>query len=1151
MPSANELKSRFIQLFREYTPSDSDGLVREGSVVVDQIINPLSMVLEPVYDRVDQVAKQNNPPSQTSTGDVLEATGRRMLVERQQGTNSTAEIHIVLDSPSQIRLPKGTPVFSGETEFQFAQDITFAENQFSETTRQGRTVYESPLITVEAVPSGPEGEVAKEKINTPGFTISNADLLGVYNPQPSTNSREPEGDDRYRDRIKESISSRSMDTEKGLKFLIGDEFGDDVRDISLVGPGDPEMKRDQVYVRRSISNSELSVDVDLTRSTGTTDSISVTINGNTKSVTVNSNAANVVGYSIESSGFVHEGRTDNTDLQTQIENIAYGAHVLLFVPQNISENDLNGWSTATDRLSLVKLPSTEGASDYLSFSRKGDRNFIPKEQFSDPTSGNVTIGFSSTIYEYGVGKSSSIKTVGFTNKTAGKSTPNASRAFVRQTREIKDAPNAFDRELNQPEYNRLSRPDFDAIQIDTDKIYSEDFTRSNDIQTAIGGGWICGNTGEKWQRKDSASGCFIMNNKLVLGPREVDPSVVNLSNADPAESLPVILSQTSKEAKKSASRIDRLLRSANASSDVREQVIDEFISANSQSVDGIEGVEGNTSPIVQRKLEQPFGFRIRGTVRTTDENGNPACITMARVENPEDASQVNRGPAKFRWFEGYGLALAPSDNTDPNIFIVDNASADRQLTVVGDEYVNGKLDYNVLNQTFKPIDPYTDYEVEITAGAPEIDDNAIPLNVRVWEKGTSRPSDPTISYGAYVPENRRDDLLAPVEGSFTNAQQNPLDATHIGIGVSRTEGKYMWVFDDFEIENVSQVYAQSILELDVRGLEEYADIRMVARGQGHEDGVGITYGHDMYVWNDANTQWEADPVLEARYDNFEYWTSENRISLNQRVTQDGFLRVLVTSAYPHEGIAANPNIAKLDIDYVEGGNYNRVEHTGGKTDMFFKQQPVNNNRPTESRTHTISNADNLNQLEPSDFGGPIATITRVAIGDVALDPQEFRTFWEDDGLRGSMNETFYLGLSDTIAGNDIEVTADVHTKVPSVDNFIRQSDRRKVDADLLSRHKQIVWVDVTLDVQGNFVSSPQSIVEEYISEFTDRRLTMSDIGSILLNSGATRVDRDNNNVVFRKRWIDINGNEHTEEGDVLSINRTETFAPGTINIQTQ
>ena len=113
MPSANELKSRFIQLFREYTPSDSDGLVREGSVVVDQIINPLSMVLEPVYDRVDQVAKQNNPPSQTSTGDVLEATGRRMLVERQQGTNSTAEIHIGLDPPSQIRLPKGTPVFFG------------------------------------------------------------------------------------------------------------------------------------------------------------------------------------------------------------------------------------------------------------------------------------------------------------------------------------------------------------------------------------------------------------------------------------------------------------------------------------------------------------------------------------------------------------------------------------------------------------------------------------------------------------------------------------------------------------------------------------------------------------------------------------------------------------------------------------------------------------------------------------------------------------------------------------------------------------------------------------------------------------------------------------------------------------------------------
>lgn len=1148
MGNPQNLKKRFEQLFRDYAEDSSDSLVREGSVIVDQIINPLSMVLSPMYGEVDDMIEQNNIPSETSTGDVLDAIGERLLVERQEGTVSTAEVHVVLSDRARISIPQGASCYAGDTEFQLVQDVTFAENQLTETTRKGQVVFETPLISVEAAQPGPGSQVAEEKIITPGFTVEN--IIGIYNPQPSTTAKEGESDDEYRQRIQSSISTRSMDTKSGLDFLLSEEFGDSIKNIEVVGPEDPEMKRDEVYIRRSVSNSQVDISASITRSGGSTSDVTLTINGSTDSLSFNASEANIYAYSASEEQFVHQNHTGNVSLSDQIASIPYGAYVIVFVPASINENDLSAWTDAETRLNLVKLPSDESGYDYLSVSRKGDRSFVPKERELDPSSGDTSVSFSSNIYDYGVNSSGGTDSIGYRNKTADRLTPNASRAFIRQTREIDDPPNEFEREATQEEYNRLSRPDFNAIRVSTETIFSDDFTRAKSLQKSLGNDWICGNTGERWREKDAASGCFVINDNLVLGPREIDPSIVDLSNQDPATSLPVVLTQVSKTQKQSAARVDRLLREEGASSEIRKAVIQEFENAKANPIDGIEGIEGNTSPVVQRKLSQPFGFRINGTVRTTDEEGNPACITIARVENPEQGDTVNRNPALFRWYEGYGLAISPSTGSkDPNIFIIDNASSDRQLTVVGDEYVNGKLNYNVLTQTYMPIDPYTDYQVEITAGAPEIDGEAIPLSARVWEDSDTRPSSPTLSYGAYVPENRREDILVPTEGSFTGTESNPLTSTHVGIGVSRTEGKYAWIFSDFEVENVTQTYAQCISELDARGIEGYVDLRVVARAKGHKQGQGVEYGHNIYVRNVTNQTWEL--VEDLRYDQMEYWTSNTRINLKEKVNEDGYLQVLITSAYPHEGIDDDPNPATLDIDYIEGGNYNRKEHTGGKSDVFFVQNNPDKNVPTEERTHTITNAQPLNQLSPDDFGGSISKISQVSTGGVSLNEDEYRIFWEDDGLRGSMEETFYIGIFSAVTGTDIDVKAEVHTKTSAVDTFINSSSRRKIDADILAKHKQSIWVDVTLDVKGNFTTAPETLIGRYISGLDDPRITMSGITTFLLANGADQVYTGKSNAEIKKRWIDINGNKREHVNNVLQRDRIETFVPGIMDIQTQ
>ncbi|MCS4157643.1 baseplate J/gp47 family protein [Salinibacter ruber] len=987
-----DVKALFESLFREYSSSDSDGAVREGSVIVDQVINPLSMIMEPVFSEAETLIQQNNPPGPGATGDVLEAQAARFLTERQGGSRATADVRLLFTTPTEVNLPEGSSVFAQDLEYQTTRAVRFPASQLTEVTRNDQTLYETPDVPVEAAEEGPSHEVGADAIQTPGFIIDN--LVGTYNPEPTTSASVSEGDERLRSRLQQAVSSRALDTEDGLQFQLGEQFGDAVQNVFVAEPGDPEIERNTV-------------------------------------------------------------RT----------------------------------------------------------------------------------------YE-------EVQEIGYANKTKGRSIPNNSALYYRTTRSKQKPPSSFDGEVPQESYNSVTSTDLETLSVSTDVLFEDNFSRDQSFKTAIGNGWIAGNTGERWREKDSASGIFVNDGSLVLGPRNLrqkrEEELPNPSDSFPDLTLPVFTLSTTSEDQARAEAVNQRLREEGVSSEVRQDIVQEITRPREYPSEGYRGIENNTSPVLQRKVPQPYGFRMRGSFQTTDPE-RPACISMARTENPDALSQVGRGAPKFRWFEGYGAIVKAGDGGRPNVFITDNASAARQMSVVGEKHVGGTLEFNTLSQTSMPVDTGTTYQYELMVGSPAEGENGMTMTVRLWPDGQPRPGTPTLEYGAYVPENRREELLQPGPDDITTPQENPINATHVGLGVSSTGGTEYWTFNGFRVENVQQSYPQVISEVDVTGLSGRVEIDVIARGKGH-DGAE-TYGHDIYLWDPSNQEWTE--AKAPRYDSFSFWSSQLEVEVGSYRTSSGHVRMLITSAHPHEGPAASPVVAELDVDQITGRSYQGKTDLGGMADVFFTQDTGSDNRPSVTRSTTIQSADAVNTLRPEDFGGPVAEITNVYAGSspegVALqEGSEYRYFWAGDGRRGSMEETVYMPVDTGIVSTTITAEARVHNEVAAVHDFMNTSPKRKIDADLLPRHRRPVWIDFSAEVRGTFSGQVEPMIREWIRNRQKEFIDVSVLAAALQNRGAESVNTDS--ATLSARRLSRDGNRTSTTDFSVSRSNVETFVPGTVSI---
>lgn len=218
------------------------------------------------------------------------------------------------------------------------------------------------------------------------------------------------------------------------------------------------------------------------------------------------------------------------------------------------------------------------------------------------------------------------------------------------------------------------------------------------------------------------------------------------------------------------------------------------------------------------------------------------------------------------------------------------------------------------------------------------------------------------------------------------------------------------------------------------------------------------------------------------------------------------------------------------------------------------QNVGSDDRPSVGRTYTISSAESINDLRPDDFGGPIAEITDVYTGSdasgVALEKgSEYRYFWKGDGHRGSMEETVHMPVDSGVVGTTITVEARVHNEVASVHNFINTSPKRKIDADLLARHRRPVWIDFSADVRGTFGGQIETTIREWIRNRQKDFVDVSVLAGALQERGAESVNTET--AVLSARRLSDDGNMTSTTDFSVSRTNVETFVPGAVSITVQ
>jgi hypothetical protein len=1148
-------------IFEKYSPST----VREGSIISDHIVNPVSLLGAPIYDQVDRLVQENSYPQDGDSGDILDRKGERLYAPRVLGTRCRAAIRIAVKDRKDFTVRAGSAVFSSEgVAYRIVTERRFSGASLSEIQKWGRTVYVTSEIPVEAAVVGPDSFVGPEALSSVGFSVPG--LIGVYNELQSTSGTRRESNFEFGERLKKAIASRSLDTPNGIEFNIPAQFGDAVQQVSIHGSDDPIMKRDVVKTRRITTHGAVDISVTLDRSAGNTNNVDVDVNGDTATIATATADYQVIGYDSLDKSFTTLNTGSATTALGRLRDTPYGDYVILVVQKGTTPSqDLKDEMEAS--LSSIMTDSLPDANrDLILIGRKGDPSFITREYFSDPALGQDTVSLNTLILQQTGGSISA----GFQNKTRGTSVPNASRFLTRSSLEKEAAPNIFSKEIAQDQYNLLSRPDFRSVSIGTDILFEDDFIRLDDLQqeielaTALGNGWVAGNTGEPKRRRDSSAGVYLYKGMLVLGPTTVDAADI-IEEGDSS----IIRSPIAFNFPRNATSVDRTRFTPPLRDSYLDQLDDDLSLLNVSPADrlrimwqvydmildtesrgngqGYKGAEGATSPVVQRALEDPFGFAMTGTMRTTDNGEGSCAFTMAR-------NQPGEGEM-FRWYEGYGISVSVKTQDGlPNVFVIDNASTDREMVVIGDELVNGKMDHNVLAQTVADVKPNIDYNFEVVFGSPSSTDpeDAVTIDFRLWKVGDQRPSTPTITYGAYVPAARRIERLSTTfeTGSDINTTtaQN-VQSNHVGIGVSNTAGGGIWVIDDFKLRNVDSDYAQAVVELDVRGASSTLDLQVIARGQGYEGG-SKKYGHEVHIWNPSTSTY----TLLGDHTYSGYYFNSGRYQVDIAPYENrGTLTLLVTSKYPHQGVASAATSSILDIDFVYGEDYRSEDRVGGKADVLFVQKPADGSgfRPSSSSSQRIASAQEVNYLYPAGFGGPVEDIERVFVDSqtpVDLTPDEYRLFWDEDALRGSMQEKLVLLLDPTLVGLPIVVQVRAHNQVSAVQQYFDTANVKKVDGDLLARHRKSQFIDIDATVSGDWSAEDQSALQEYI--FTASSVSYSDILAFLFNAGATDVILEGPNALsVTHRYLSSDGDWiNTPVSSEVAVQPDEAFVPGEITI---
>jgi hypothetical protein len=800
--------------------------------------------------------------------------------------------------------------------------------------------------------------------------------------------------------------------------------------------------------------------------------------------------------------------------------IRYGEFFLLFFSKEALA--YFGSGIASDMESLfgaVRYADAVGDdADYWLFGRRGDLTFVPREGIEARDGKNRTIEVHTSLFEQFGDDGLLFSPVTFAGKKLGNSSPKAHRMLGRRTTDVTASVVDEGTEVTQDEYNTLIRPDMESIQVDTLSVVSEDFLTADIVTSTVPTLWRAGTSGAGTP-KTYASGLRIFLGHLLLGPSAMDFAQVNelIENSEAPEA------------------------GADAPSAAR--------------------------PVAQVPISDEGGFVVETRFFTTQASpgvgtGYSAAITAYR-----------NGEASFlSWNDGFGIAIRPTlldGNGDP-----DPGDTSHNVAIIDGSTGRGS---SALKTARIIIKPNTNYHVRLlyNSAAEGSAAGAITLSVWIWEEGFTTTSQPQLSSGSYVPTNRR---LDPFSGDAYG------QSSDVGVGCENLSLDEYWAFDYLEVRNFNADYAQLIADLDMSGQHEQVEFLMTLRGKGNSLGAEA-YGHRVSIWNFSTSLWEI--VSQGSYTEDRMNTVRFSVDLLQEYVSAAHIYLLISSPHAQEeSPLATAISSRIEMDYLYGRSKGTAKRVFGKTDFYFVQTadltalPSGSvaYRPSVRQEIVIDSAQDIMMLTPGTayedengaplaLSGPVEELIDVELMqqlddfqpkyqllDTLRAGQDYQYFWENPTLRGSMQERLALVVHADFVGLPLRITLRSHNRVKSVHDYFATSGSRKLDADLLARHKRTVFVDVYARYKGSVTGNLTDRLREWIYNFSGNELQTSAIARFLLDEGVTQIllfDGTNSSeaLAVDARRIDDNGVVQKQSSlTLLSRAATETFVPGTVKL---
>jgi len=217
--------------------------VGEGSVVHDLLIRPAALMLQPHRDYIRLLARNMKLRNyQVMDNAELNALASNFLVSRREGERARGTQRIFFRDPQPVQILT-TARFSDSAGHDFAPVATqaFTTAQVSANQYAPTAEYYVDIPVIAVLPGEDYMVGAGVVTNIQGVTGA----IRTINDQAFTSGKNSDSNTELYLRILNSVTNRDLVKKSGIATVISETF-DSVRQVQVVGYGDPEMTRDTI-----------------------------------------------------------------------------------------------------------------------------------------------------------------------------------------------------------------------------------------------------------------------------------------------------------------------------------------------------------------------------------------------------------------------------------------------------------------------------------------------------------------------------------------------------------------------------------------------------------------------------------------------------------------------------------------------------------------------------------------------------------------------------------------------------------------------------------------------------------------------------------------------------------------------------------------